>query len=89
MILLVFISFWVQKEANKEEIKKPNGRVLAWRKEHQQEGEQKELLCDMSRGWGGEGRGGEKRERQAAASNERGWGREGFEKLLQPVQHIK
>jgi hypothetical protein len=84
MILLVFKSFWVQKEANKEEIKKPNGRVLAWRKEHQQEGEQKELLCDMSRGWGGE-----KRERQAAASNERGWEREGFEKLLQPVQHIK
>jgi hypothetical protein len=61
MILLVFLSFWMQKEANREKIKKPNGGVLAWRKEHQQEGKQRELLCDMSRGWGGEGRGEERK----------------------------
>jgi hypothetical protein len=52
----------MQKEANREEIKKPSGRVLAWRKEHQQADDEQRTMSRVGEGKGGEAGRGEERE---------------------------
>jgi hypothetical protein len=51
-----------ERSKQREEIKKPSGRVLAWRKEHQQADDEQRTMSRV-----GEGKGWEKRERQAAS----------------------